>query len=76
MKSFIDKICGGVLYAWTPDVGVSMKHAPSRDLYTYTSHGTFAECDLCGNEGICHEQEGIIACQSCQRELLPVDWAF
>jgi hypothetical protein len=53
-----------------------MRHAPSRDLYQYTSHGEFLVCDLCEEEGLCHEHDGIVACQSCQRELLPADWAL
>lgn len=53
-----------------------MKHAPSRDMYSYTSHGEFQQCDLCGNRRICNENDGLVACQDCQRELLPTDWAL
>jgi hypothetical protein len=56
---------------------MSMRNAHSEtDNYGYTSHGEVLECDLCGQTRICNERDGMVACQSCQRDLLPTGWAF
>jgi hypothetical protein len=33
--------------------------------------GEVATCELCGIEVHCHERYGLLACQHCQRTLLP-----
>ena len=33
--------------------------------------GEMATCELCGIELRCHERYGLLACQDCQRTLLP-----
>jgi len=53
-----------------------MKHAHSREAGSYCSHGEFMECELCGRERTCNENDGMVVCQVCQRDLLPSGWAL
>jgi len=53
-----------------------MNHTAQKNNYQYASHGALRRCDLCGNERLCNEGDELVACQECQRELLPAGWAF
>lgn len=61
---------------WSSEFRLSMEYAHDREAGSYHSHGEPAECDLCGRTALCNKNDGMVACQSCQRELLPSGWAL
>ncbi len=66
----------GELYVWRPNTELAMRHDSKSVGYKYTSHGEVRICELCGNRRLCNENDGLVACQTCQLELLPSKWAL
>jgi len=62
---------------WKPKPHVEMAYGYNREKgYGYTTDAEYMTCDLCGQRRHCNEGDGIVACQACQRELLPSGWAL
>lgn len=42
----------------------------------YNTRGSVMQCELCGEQRRCNENDGMAACHSCQAELLPSGWSL